>query len=126
MSDYITDGQNICVFPEGTWNLTPSKPMLPLYWGIIDIARTTGRPIIPVVLEYRAFDCYVKWGAPIYVSSKDNKQSKIDELSDEMAALRWEIWGKEAFERLEQLRRKGTVVDYDAELTSYREEKYGK
>lgn len=33
---------------------------------------------------------------------------------------------KEAFERLEQLRRKGTVVDYDAELTSYREEKYGK
>ena len=33
---------------------------------------------------------------------------------------------KEAFERLEQLRRKGTVVDYDAELNEYREEKYGK
>ena len=33
---------------------------------------------------------------------------------------------KEAFERLERLRRKGTVVDYDAELNEYREEKYGK
>lgn len=33
---------------------------------------------------------------------------------------------KEAFERLEQLRRKGTVIDDDAELASYREEKYGK
>ena len=33
---------------------------------------------------------------------------------------------KEAFERLEQLRRKGTVADDDAELASYREEKYGK
>ena len=33
---------------------------------------------------------------------------------------------KEAFERLEQLRRKGTDVDYDAELAEYREEKYGK
>jgi len=33
---------------------------------------------------------------------------------------------KEAFARLEQLRRKGTVMDYDAELDSYREEKYGK
>lgn len=33
---------------------------------------------------------------------------------------------KEAFDRLEQLRRKGTVVDYDAELAEYREEKYGK
>lgn len=33
---------------------------------------------------------------------------------------------KEAFAKLEQLRRKGTVVDYDAELASYREEKYGR
>lgn len=33
---------------------------------------------------------------------------------------------KEAFVRLEQLRKKGTVTDYDAELASYREEKYGK
>lgn len=33
---------------------------------------------------------------------------------------------KEAFARLEQLRKKGKVADYDAELASYREEKYGK
>ena len=33
---------------------------------------------------------------------------------------------KEAFARLEQLRKKGTVTDDEAELTSYREEKYGK
>lgn len=33
---------------------------------------------------------------------------------------------KEAFARLEQLRKKGTVTDYDSELASYRDEKYGK
>lgn len=33
---------------------------------------------------------------------------------------------KEAFVRLEQLRKKGIVTDYDAELASYREEGYGK
>lgn len=33
---------------------------------------------------------------------------------------------KEAFAKLEQLRKKGTIADYDAELASYREEKYGK
>ncbi len=33
---------------------------------------------------------------------------------------------KEAFDRLERLRKKGTVTDYDAELASYREEKYGR
>ncbi|MCM1468448.1 MAG: hypothetical protein NC086_09885 [Alistipes sp.] len=33
---------------------------------------------------------------------------------------------KEAFEKLEQLRRKGTATDYVGELASGREEKYGK
>jgi hypothetical protein len=33
---------------------------------------------------------------------------------------------EEAYEQLEKLRRKGTVDDYDAELASYRDEKYGK
>ena len=33
---------------------------------------------------------------------------------------------KRSFERLEQLCRKGTVIDYDAELAEYTEEKYGK
>lgn len=32
---------------------------------------------------------------------------------------------KEAFAKLERLRKKGTITDYDAELASYREEKYG-
>lgn len=32
---------------------------------------------------------------------------------------------QETLARLEQLRRKGTVVDDEAELASYREEKYG-
>lgn len=33
---------------------------------------------------------------------------------------------REAFARLEKLRKKGTITDYDVELASYREEKYGK
>ena len=33
---------------------------------------------------------------------------------------------KEAFARLEQKRKKGIVTDDDAELASYREDKYGK
>ena len=33
---------------------------------------------------------------------------------------------KEAFARLEQLRKKGIVTDDDAELASYRDAKYGK
>lgn len=80
------------MFPKGTWNLEQSKPMLPLYWGFIDIARETKRPIIPHVLEYEKGDCYIKWGEPLYVNETDTKQEKIEQLSDEMANLRWDIW----------------------------------
>lgn len=89
---YLLKGNNMCIYPEGTWNLTPSKPMLPLYWGLIDIAKETGIPIIPLVLEYKGFDCYAKWGEPVYVDLADNKQGKINELSDKMATLKWDIW----------------------------------
>ena len=33
---------------------------------------------------------------------------------------------KEAFSKLEQLRKSGAVIDYDVESASYRKEKYGK
>lgn len=89
---YLRKGCNICIFPEGTWNLTPSKLLLPLYWGIIEIARETGIPIIPLVLEYRERNCYVKWGEIFCVAPEDDKQDKINELSDKMASLKWDIW----------------------------------
>lgn len=88
----VLSGKNMLLFPEGTWNLMPSKPMLPLYWGIIEIAKETKCPIIPLVLEYEKKDCYIKWGEPLYVSETDTKAEKIGQLSDEMASLRWDIW----------------------------------
>ncbi|MCM1247224.1 MAG: 1-acyl-sn-glycerol-3-phosphate acyltransferase [Lachnoclostridium sp.] len=92
MLKLLLKGCNLCVFPEGTWNLTPSKPMLPLYWGIIDIAKAAKTSIIPMILEYKGNDCYVKFGSPIYITQTDNKQDKINELTDIMATMRWDIW----------------------------------
>lgn len=66
--------------------------MLPLYWGLIDIARETKRPIVPLVLKYGQKDCYIKWGEPLYVTEADTKREKIMQLSDEMATLKWDIW----------------------------------
>lgn len=78
--------------PEGTWNLTPSKPMLPLNWGIIDLAKQTGVPIIPLILEYHPDCCYAKYGEPIYINEEMDKQSGIEQLEESMATLKWDIW----------------------------------
>ena len=94
MIDLLKSGASFMMCPEGTWNLTPSKPMLPLYWGVIDIARNSGKPILPIVLEYTEKKCYIAFGSPMYVSQNDDKKAKINELTDQYATLKWQIWEK--------------------------------
>lgn len=67
----LNKGVNVLLFPEGTWNRT-DKIMLPLHWGVIDIARITGCPIVPVVMEYSLNnypECYSKIGEPITIGN---------------------------------------------------------
>lgn len=92
MIKLLCNGANLVIFPEGTWNLTCSKPMLPLYWGIIDIAKVSGKSIIPVILEYTDDKCYVAFGERMQVLSNDDKGEKICELKDQFATLKWSIW----------------------------------
>lgn len=94
MVDLLNRNANVLIFPEGTWNLKASLPMLPLYWGVIDIARATDKPIIPVVLEYYENECVVAFGKNMTVDKLDSKRDKIRELRDLMSALKWEIWEK--------------------------------
>ena len=85
-------GEDIFMFPEGTWNTFPSLPMMPMAWGIIDLSANSGCPIIPLVMEYREKDCYIKFGEPIQCNPKDDKLERINTLRDIMATLRWDIW----------------------------------
>ena len=39
MIEHLKQNGNLMYFIEGTWNLTPNLPMLPCYWGIVDIAK---------------------------------------------------------------------------------------
>ncbi len=94
MLKLLRNGECVCMYPEGTWNLEPSKPMLPMYWGCIDIARKTSVPIAPLVLEFREDDCYAKFGKLIYVDERDDKAIKFEELRETMATLKWDIWEK--------------------------------
>ncbi len=90
----LMQGDNLLMYPEGTWNLAPSLPMLPMSWGVIELARKSGVPIIPLTIEYVDKDCFMNWGIPFYVNSSEDKLQKITELRDVMASLRWEVWEK--------------------------------
>lgn len=92
MQRVLKKGHCLCVFPEGTWNLHPSLPVLPLYWGIVDVAKRAGVPIVPMCFEYYEKECLVKYGETFYVREDEEKEEVINWLRDTFATLKWEIW----------------------------------
>lgn len=92
MLSLLRRGENLLMFPEGTWNTTPSLPMLPMAWGIIDLAAQSGCPIVPIALEYVGNDCCIRYGEPFYCTPQEDKLQKLNQFRDTMATLRWQIW----------------------------------
>jgi len=94
MVETLQAGFNLLIFPEGTWNLSDSLPMLPFPWGIIDIAKQTNTPIIPVIMEYDYSKklCNATVGKVLRISDEESLQSGCTRLRDSMATLRWYLW----------------------------------
>lgn len=110
MTAYLSKGRFIVMFPEGTWNLTENQLMLPMKWGVIDVAQKTGAQIVPTVLEYSREQkkCFVRFGEPMVVPTEGSKAEAIAVLRDTMAAMRWAFWERNGlFSRAE--------LDLDAE-----------
>lgn len=89
----LKKGRSVIWFPEGTWNLTANQLIMPLKWGIIDVARQSDAQIIPIVLDYnrRTMVCRVKFGKPVYGQALEDKANAIKNLRDELASIRWEL-----------------------------------
>ena len=108
---YLANGKSIVVFPEGTFNCSPNKLILPIHGGVIDMAKKMQVPIVPVVQEYiydnskldgknRVVSCTVRFGMPLYVSFYDDEKEKKDELRDSLASIRYDlILKKDVFSR---------------------------
>ena len=121
MRAYLNKGRSIVMFPEGTWDLTENLLMLPMKWGIIDIAKETGAQIIPTALEYdrEKKKCFVRFGAPLLFSPEDNKADAISALRDTLATMRWDFW-----ERNGTFSRKKLDMDAERKKLFYSVEEY--
>lgn len=94
MIQILKGGGNIMYFPEGTWNLSPCLPVLPLYRGIIDVALDAHAIIIPVAIEQYGKQFVVKIGSNFdpQTYGKHGKAEALATLRNRMAELKWEIW----------------------------------
>ena len=93
MLELLEKGENILIFPEGTWNIHECLPMLPITWSTTELSRKTGYPIIPVTIEYPDFNsAYYSVGEPFYVQKEEGKAEAATRLRDVMATMRWKYW----------------------------------
>lgn len=103
LMEYLSKGKSIVVFPEGTFNCSPNRLILPIHSGVIDIAKKMQVPIVPVVQEYnfdtskldgrnRIKDCTIRFGKPINVSFYDDIHLKREELEESLSTIRFEIF----------------------------------
>mgnify|MGYP006394162459 CR=1 FL=1 len=88
MIEHLKCKHNILLFPEGTWNLHPSRSLLPLNWGVIDISKETNVPIVPITIVYRGNQAFANIGKR-FLPTVD-KRIEIIKLEEKMATLLWE------------------------------------
>lgn len=90
---YLMKGRSVLWFPEGTWNLTDNQIIMPLKWGITEVAKQTNAQIIPTALHYDREEniCSVKFGTPYIVQPEMDKTTAIRNLRDFMATLSWDL-----------------------------------
>lgn len=95
MVAHLRAGGNLLYYPEGAWNLSPNLPVLPLFPGILRVARESGAKIIPIGAEQYQKRFEVRIGKPVDVSDFSDAGEALAQLRDTMATLKWEIWESE-------------------------------
>jgi len=113
-------GENILMYPEGTWNLSDNLPMLPFPWGVIQLAQETGCPVVPVTLEFPDMkSCFYSIGRSIYFGSTESKLDAVNRLRDELASMRWEYWASRGLHDRKQISERDRDVYVEARIKEY-------
>ena len=100
MLSALLKGHSIIIFPETAWNLSPNKLHLPFNYGFLDVAQKTGKPIVPIVMEFtydtsgkkeKITKVHIRYGEPIVVEQSDSLGEKLEEFEEKISTMRWEL-----------------------------------
>lgn len=96
--ELLKGGGSLMIFPEGARNGTENLPVMPLFSGTAKMAMETHVKIVPVAIEQYGKRFVIKFGSELL---PDNYNSHVDltqDLRDELAALKWDIWENEGIQ----------------------------
>lgn len=100
MISVLLKGHSIIIFPETAWNLSPNKLHLPINYGFLDVAQKTGKPVVPMIMEFtydtssakeRITHIHIRYGEPIEVAEYDGLADKLEEFKEKISTMRWDL-----------------------------------
>lgn len=111
--ELLKHDENLIMFPEGAYNISPNRLVMYPYSGLAEIAITTSSDIVPIGLVRNGKDYYVNIGENISTGGYklEQKYELTDLLRNRMAHLCWEI-----MEALPITKRKTLGYDYYNEI----------
>lgn len=100
----IINGNDGFILGEATWNLHPLLLMQKVKAGVVQTSLITGKPIVPVIIEYVEVPklckkekdlyrrCIVKFGKPILPTIEDSIFTQTEAVQKSMESMRIELW----------------------------------
>lgn len=127
----LMNNHSVVWFPEGAWNLSPNKFLLPIRYGFLDAARIANVPVIPSIIEYEYDKNFknmkritIRFGKALYVQDFADLNILLQKYIEIMSTMQWELMEQRGI-----VRRSEWNVDKDYKLfleRSYKDLKFGK
>lgn len=94
MINLLKSGNNIMIFPEGTWNLSENEIVRDIAYGAADAAVLADAVIVPIAIEQYGKHFVVCRGEILETAALQqvDKARLTIALRDEFASLKWKIW----------------------------------
>jgi 1-acyl-sn-glycerol-3-phosphate acyltransferase len=83
---------SLMIFPEGARNGTENLPVMELFPGTAKMAIETNTEIVPIAIEQYDKHFIINFGNALNPTSFCNARELTQNLRDELATLKWEIW----------------------------------
>ena len=103
--ELLRAGKSVLMYPEGAWNLSINKIIMPLYAGAVEIAMKSGVEIVPMAIEQKGSEFYVNIGENLDLSNVkfEERFEYSQKLRDILATLRFGLWEEFMIEKRENV-----------------------
>lgn len=92
---YLKANQNLLIYPEAAWNLSPNELTMKLFSGTAQMALASGADIIPIGIVRYDKNYIVSIGKNIYPEDYQSSNELTLALRDTLSTLKYEIIEKE-------------------------------